>query len=283
MNHKKQFFGTTYHDDHWGTSGKPVLHFFHANSYCSGMYLPFLKPLLSDYEIFALEIPGHGRSNWDGLIQSWEDLADYFIQYLDSLDCAKPVVGMGHSIGGVVSMIAAVRRPDLFSKLVLLDPVLLPARILAIIRFANLVGYRYKTPLISGATRRRRHFPSREAARQHYAGKRTFKHWQPEVFDAYVACGFRNARDGGVELSCSPELEISIYRSIPTNVWQYVRKIQTPTLILGGDRTDTLLPQAIKRLEKFQHRIKTRVVPGSHLFPFEYPNEAMVAIKEFLE
>ena len=283
MTPNKQSFGTHFVADHWGTPGKPIIHFFHANSYCSGMYLPFLKPLLADYEIYALEIPGHGRSNWEGVIQSWEELADYFIQYLDSLACEKPIIGMGHSIGGVVSMIAAVRRPELFHKLVLLDPVLLPARILTLIRLSNLVGYRYKTPLISSATRRRRHFPSREAARQHYAGKRAFKHWQPEVFDAYVACGFRNAKDGGVELSCSPELEISIYRSIPTNIWGYAKRLHTPTLILGGDRTDTLLPAARKRLEKYQRWITTREVPGSHLFPFEFPLEAMVAIKEFLE
>lgn len=282
MTRQKQSFGTHYIADHWGTPGRPTLHFFHANSYCVGMYRPFLKPLLDDYEIQALEIPGHGRSDWDGLIQSWEDLADYFIQYIDSLDCAKPIIGMGHSIGGVVSMIAAVRRPELFHKLVLLDPVLLPARILTLIRLSNLVGYRYKTPLISSATRRRRHFPSRDAARQHYAGKRAFKHWQPEVFDAYVAGGFRDSKAGGVELSCSPELEISIYRSIPTNVWRYVNRLQTPTLILGGDRSDALLPAAKFRLGRFQRWITTRTVPGSHLFPFEYPHEAMLAIKEFL-
>lgn len=274
--------GTAYLAEHWGTPGKPVLHFLHANSYCAGMYAPFLQPLFPEYDIHALEIPGHGRSEWSGEMESWSDLADYLVQFLDQAKFTKPVIGMGHSIGGVATLMAAVQRPDLFSKLVLLDPVLLPPKMLFMIRLANLLHYQYSTPLIKSANRRRRHFPSRESARMQYGKKRAFKRWKPEFLDAYVECGFKPARDGGVELSCSPELEISIYRSIPTDAWRYVQRLKTPTLILGGEYTDTLLPPSRKKLSRYTPLILTKTVPGGHLFPFEYPLEAMQRIKEFL-
>lgn len=274
--------GTDYTAEHWGTPGKPTLHFLHANSYCAGMYAPFLEPLFAEYDIYALEIPGHGRSEWSGKMERWSDLADYLIRYLDRAELSKPIIGVGHSIGGVATMMAAVERPDLFSRLILLDPVLLPPKMLFMIKLANLFHYRYSTPLIKSASRRRKHFPSREAAREQYEKKRAFKHWKPAFLDAYVECGFRPDKKGGVELSCSPELEISIYRSIPINAWQYVKNLKTPTLILGGEKTDTLLPASRKKLAKRTPEIITKTVPGSHLFPFEYPREAMLQMKEFL-
>ncbi|MCF7841868.1 MAG: alpha/beta hydrolase [Lentisphaeria bacterium] len=276
-------FGKEYRAEHWGTRGNPGLHFLHANSYCAGMYAPFLQPLFPDYDIHALEIPGHGRSAWSGKMERWSDLADYLIAFLDNADVAKPLIGMGHSIGGVATLIAAVQRPDLFKKLVLLDPVLLPPKMLFMIRLANLVHYQYSTPLIKSADRRRRHFASRKAARAQYEKKRAFKRWKPEFLDAYVECGFQPAKDGGVELSCSPELEISIYRSIPTDAWRYVQRLKTPTLILGGEYTDTLLPPSRKKLARYTPLILTKTVPGGHLFPFEHPAEAMQPIKEFLQ
>lgn len=267
----------------WGTPGKPVLHFLHANSYCAGMYAPFLEPLFSEYDIYALEIPGHGRSGWSGKMERWSDLADYLIRYLDQAEFSKPVIGMGHSIGGVATVMAAVERPDLFSKLALLDPVLLPPKMLLMIKLANFFHYQYSMPLIKSAHRRRRHFPSRQAVLEQYGKKRAFKYWQPEFLKAYVECGFRPDKKGGVELSCSPDLEISIYRSIPTNVWRYIKRLQAPTLILGGEHTDTLLPASRKKLARRAPEIVTKTVPGGHLFPFEYPAQAMQQIKEFLK
>ncbi len=275
-------FGNDYTVEHWGAPGSPAIHFFHANGFCAGLYAPFLSPLFQEFDIYALEIPGHGRSGWTGLIHHWEDLTDYLIDYLDRLECEKPLIGMGHSIGGVVSLMAAVRRPELFKKLVLLDPILLPPRLTFMLRLANFLHFRYTTPIIAKAERRRRYFPSRTAAREHYARKNAFQHWQSGFLDAYIACGFKPAAEKGVELCCSPQLEASIYRAIPTTVWRYARRLTIPTLVLGGEQSDALLPAARKRLEKLNPRITIRTIPGSHLFPFEYPAQALRQIREFI-
>ena len=53
--------------------------------------------------------------------RSWKDFRDDLVALLDALD-QPPVVLSGHSMGGTVSLLAAARRPDKVSSLVLFDP-----------------------------------------------------------------------------------------------------------------------------------------------------------------
>ena len=276
-------FPSTYTFEHWGTPGKSAVHFLHANSFCASMYHDFLSPLFPDYDVWALEIPGHGKSDWPGTIDKWEDLADYFIDYLDTSEIPKPLMGIGHSIGGVVTLFAAVMRPDLFSNIILLDPVILPAKILMKVRLARFFHFEHASPLIQKAKRRKRSFPDREAAIDHYRKKRAFRDWQPGIVEAYVDGGFKTQSNGSLEISCAPELEASIYRSLPTNVRKYEKKLHTPTLVLAGKNSDTLFPVVQHRLKKLEQWVKVEQVPGSHLFPFENPGAAMEQILEFIK
>ena len=52
---------------------------------------------------------------------SLEGYADDVVQILEALD-AGPVVFVGHSVSAMIGVLAAVRRPDLFDRLVLVGP-----------------------------------------------------------------------------------------------------------------------------------------------------------------
>ncbi|RAV07007.1 alpha/beta hydrolase [Mycolicibacterium sp. GF69] len=71
---------------------------------------------LPERTILAPDLLGHGRSSWaapwtiDANIAALSDLLD------------GPVVVVGHSFGGAVALNLAAARPDLVSRLVLLDP-----------------------------------------------------------------------------------------------------------------------------------------------------------------
>ena len=104
---------------------KPPLHFSHANGFPVSMYLPWMTELALDFRVMGLSLRGQ-----DGLgegISSWHRVALDLAGFLETREVG-PVVGVGHSIGAVTTMLCAARRPDLFSRIVLLDPPLFPRR-----------------------------------------------------------------------------------------------------------------------------------------------------------
>lgn len=75
---------------------------------------------LPEFSIAAPDLIGHGRSSWSApwtLDANVAALAD-----LLAADADGPVVVVGHSFGGAVTLDLAAARPDLVASLVLLDP-----------------------------------------------------------------------------------------------------------------------------------------------------------------
>ncbi|MHA3722579.1 alpha/beta fold hydrolase [Leucobacter sp. HY1910] len=68
-----------------------------------------------------VDLPNHGQSGWTEHI-SYEELADLVAEHLRAGFAAGGPVGViGHSMGGKVAMVLALRHPDLVRKLVVLD------------------------------------------------------------------------------------------------------------------------------------------------------------------
>ena len=87
---------------------KPLLHFFHANGFPTAVYLPLLQELTSQFRVIGLSLPG--QDGLGGEIESWEAIADHLTDFIGSLNLG-PVIGVGHSIGAVCTMIGAVKKP----------------------------------------------------------------------------------------------------------------------------------------------------------------------------
>ncbi|MCF7808699.1 MAG: alpha/beta hydrolase [Candidatus Marinimicrobia bacterium] len=266
----------------FGGSTSGSILFLHANSFSAQMYQDFFSSLTDRYQVLAPDLPGHGQSCWSGRIHSWESLADYYLEKLDLNSVKKPIIGMGHSIGGIVILFIALKRPDLFSRIVLLDPVLPPKRFLAIMRVFRLLSIAHLNPLSRRAKRRRQVFESRRQAYSLYQKKSVFSNWKPGFLQAYVDTCFRQDEKGSVRLACSPELESSIYQSIPLQVWSLPKKISLPALFLIGDHSDTVNARGVRRLKKTGKQSQVELLNGGHLFPFENPEDSMTVIKEFL-
>jgi pimeloyl-ACP methyl ester carboxylesterase len=265
-----------------GTAKQGTLLFLHANSYSADLYQPFLDPLYQDFEIWAPDLPGHGDSRWIGRIQDWNDLANYFIEHLEQNDRPKKLIGMGHSIGAILIIIMAIKRPRWFSKIILLDPVLLPKPIFWAIRVLRLFSLSHLIPLAKATKRRKQIFSSREQALEHYSKKVVFSRWKPQFLKQYVDTCLYPTADGHYQLSCAPQLESSIYQSIPANAWSLLKRLSTPALFIIGEHSDTVNQRGFRRIRKIRGEQEVRNINGGHLFPFEQPEATMVLIREFL-
>jgi pimeloyl-ACP methyl ester carboxylesterase len=268
----------------WKGSG-PQLHLLHANGFCAGTYSPFIRYLVDDFHIFASDVRGHGASHHPDIerIRSWTVFAKD-LKTLIEQTMVPPVIGMGHSLGAVTTYIAAAKFPHLFSGIVLIDPVILPYKVLWLIAAAKILGMRGKLPLAKGARRRRRVFKGKKQALKLFAaGRGIFKSWSKEFVQAYLECGLLEKDSETAVLTCDPELEAQIFESVPVDVWRYAKKISCPVLAVRGALSDTFYPDAAQRLKDRISDFELATIPETgHFIPMEKPEKCARVIRDFI-
>lgn len=86
---------------------------------------------------------------------------------------------------------------------------------------------------------RRETFNDRDSARDYFAGKSLFRHFDPDCLDAYVEHGLQVVEQG-LQLRFDPATEISIYRSIPHTSPAPARQLQVPLAMVRGNRSNVI-------------------------------------------
>lgn len=208
--------------------------------------------------------------------EGWPHLVEQLISNLETK--GEPVYGVGHSLGGYLNYLAAVKRPKLFRGVVLLDAPLIGAfrgRLLGATKRLGIVDR--VTP--AGATRdRRSHWRSAEEARVHFRTRKLFRNFTPECLDDYVQHGLVK-KNSGLSLKIDPRIEYEIYRTIPHDMMRHLPNLSVPAAFIGGADSDVVRRV---RLAGMRPRFTFRKVPGGHLFPFEHPREAARSIAQAL-
>jgi pimeloyl-ACP methyl ester carboxylesterase len=108
----------------WRGDGPPVLliHGMAASLYDWEKLIPALA--ISGYRAYALDLLGHGESVKPEDVGQYriEALFAYLKEWIDKLDLETPPVLVGHSLGGYLSLVYAQSHPDKVRGLVLIDP-----------------------------------------------------------------------------------------------------------------------------------------------------------------
>lgn len=79
------------------------------------------KALVPDLHSLLVDLPNHGRSGWTDSVD-YVDVADAVAEHLRGGFAADgPVSVVGHSMGGKIAMVLALRHPDLVDRLVVVD------------------------------------------------------------------------------------------------------------------------------------------------------------------
>ncbi len=263
----------------------PPLHFAHANGYPPECYRPLLTELSAHYHVLAM----HQRPLWPDVqpdsINDWHPLTDDLFRFLDERD-PGPVIGVGHSLGGIVTLRAALRQPERFQALVLIDPVLFPPAMIAAMRLVRTFGLSYRLhPLVQGTLRRRRVFASREVLLRGYRRKSIFRYMDDASLEAYVEGLTRPRPDGQHELAYSPEWEARIYVTgvwHDTDIWRGLPKLQIPLLIIRGAETDTFWASTARQVKrKLPSAQIVTLEKATHLVPLEQPGKVVEHIRNF--
>jgi pimeloyl-ACP methyl ester carboxylesterase len=264
----------------------PLVHLAPANGFPPATYLPALTPILPRHRVVCLP----PRAMWfptppvPDAPGEWDGLADDLLAGIEAHGL-PPLLAIGHSFGAVATVIAAARAPARFRALALLDPTIFIPPVLDQIREQKRRGELASRPLAQGARKRRDRFESAQEAFAYWREKALFRDWSDDAVRRYAAAMLRPAPDGGFTLSWSPLWEAWYYESIHTETWSALARLPDtlPILVIGGERSDTFLPEARALLAGALPRGTHRVLPGhGHLFPHSAPEETGRMLSEWL-
>jgi pimeloyl-ACP methyl ester carboxylesterase len=270
----------------FGGTGAP-LHFLHANGYPPTCYAPLLELLKPHFHVIGM----HLRPLWpdekpEGL-RDWNPLADDFLRFLSDRE-PDPVIGVGHSVGGIVALRAALKEPRRFLALVLIDPVLFPPYFILFWNLVRTLGLGWKHhPRISGALGRRRHFDNLELVFRGYRRKDVFRRLSDENLRAYIKGMTRPRPEGGYELVYSPEWEALIYYTgiwRDLDLWRGLKSLNAPTLFIRGAQSDTFWAKTATRVQRTNPKVQIETLEkATHILPLEEPEKVSRLIIEFVD
>ncbi len=159
--------------------------------------------------IVAIDQRGHGAS--DALMfHNWSEFGEDLIAVLTALELSQ-VEAVGHSMGGHASVAAAAKQSALFSKLLLIDPVILEPGFYSMWDDKVLQGDPQHP-----AARRRSEFSSRDEMYDRYRERLPFSLFTDQAMRDYCQHGLIDC-DEGVRLACPPNFEARIYDSACSN------------------------------------------------------------------
>jgi pimeloyl-ACP methyl ester carboxylesterase len=265
----------------WGGDG-PLLHFAHANGFPPGTYRKLLEELTEGHNVVSMSARPLWPDSKPQVLRDWSVFADDLRSEFEHRGL-RGVVGVGHSLGAVTSLLAAAADPGLFSAVIAIDPLILTGAHSIFWGTVKSIGLAGRISLVRGARRRRELWSGRAEALNTYSGKKIFANWDPGVLDDYVNAGMIDLPQGGVRLRYPREWEARIFSAGPHNLWPRLRKVSVPTLFVQGEHSDTFVDAARTRVEREVPAAQTVVVAdSSHFVPMERPAELVRVINEFL-
>ena len=226
--------GMNFHLLEWGDPGKPGVLMLHGASQQAHSWDFISLGLSSEYHVLVLDQRGHGDSDWapDG---------DYSIEAAQrDLDGIVDALGlsdfnlMGHSMGGRNSFVWASRHPGMLRSLTIVDtgPETVPRGSDRIRRFRELPDnldtfeeFADRVQEYTGRSREQVLGALKYSIRQGADGKWTWK------YDKVMR------QSGRTESYWTPE-----------QLWDCVKRIDCPTLVTRGDRSDIFAAETMDRM-----------------------------------
>jgi sigma-B regulation protein RsbQ len=107
-----------------GDGTQPIL-FAHGFGCDQNMWRRIVPAFLNDYRVILFDYVGAGKSDWSAYTsERYSSLDGYARDVLDiceALDLTQ-VIFVGHSVSGMIGLLAAIRAPERFAQLILVSP-----------------------------------------------------------------------------------------------------------------------------------------------------------------
>jgi pimeloyl-ACP methyl ester carboxylesterase len=265
----------------WGGEG-PLALLHHANGFCKGVFARVAEGLRQDFRVVAMDARGHGDSSqvagpdafaWPAFAQDLGAVAERLTH-----EAGRPIaLGLGHSFGGTAMLAAAAMRPELFERLLLVDPVISPP-----LEVSPPERLEHMNRMVDAARNRRAEFASRAEARAWWAQRSLFADWQAEALDLYVLDGLRETDRGSVVLKCPGRVEAAVFGATERfDLQALAPRVRQPTLWLWAARGN-FPREAYEALAGQMVAARVESLDVGHLIPMERPDLVVEAARRLV-
>jgi pimeloyl-ACP methyl ester carboxylesterase len=279
--------GPVHYLDFGGPSDGPVVVCVHGLGGSAVNWVAIAPMLTARCRVLAPDLAGHGltpSSRRGTSVTANRALLHRFIESVTG----GPVILMGNSMGGMISLLQADTAPGLVAGLVLVDAALpmVPARPDPVV---TALFAMYATPLLGGLMmdRRRRMSPEAAVAATLSLCCVDASRISADVVAQHVEVARRRAGVTGIEQDFLAAARSVVSTAGFVRGWPYrriIRTIQAPVLLVHGDR-DRLVPLAAARAAARQNPSWTLTVLHDlgHVPQLEAPRDTANAILDWLD
>mgnify|MGYP004701239229 CR=1 FL=1 len=236
-----------------------------------------LAPWLTDVQLVAIDLPGHGLSDWrhEHAYYHFVDWLNELVELIPQLS-SEPIILIGHSMGGMIASVLAATCPELVAQLVLIDSlgVITQADERTVEQLREAILARQKTPL-----RRQLGYPDLHAAAQA----------RLRDSDLDLPSALLLAQRGTVERAqrwywhLDGRLRLpSAFRWNTTQARQLISAISAPVLAIIALDGLMMVKQAQTTFADAYPRLKLVELSGGHHLHLTHAQQVAQVINEFL-
>lgn len=263
--------GLRLHYTEWGPPTAPPVLMLHGLNVQCHTWDPFARELAERYHVIAMDMRGHGDSDWAPGGYRVRSMARDVHGLIDALGLG-PVHLVGHSAGVRVAIAVAGERPETVRRLALSDagPANSKSGAVAMRDFIR-------------ATTNLRGFRDEREARDFYLS--FHPEWQPEFIDLHVRYQLRRNWAGKLVPKADPDVQwITGSVSLPDvdYLWEMSKLLAMPTLLMVGRTSNVLDEEVVGKMLATMPNATVRWFDAGHYFLREKPGEFLEVLTAFL-
>lgn len=257
------------HVQDYGTAGKTPMLCMHGSA-ANGHWYDFVAGgFTDDYHVLAPDQRGHGDSEWDRSATpryTYDDYAADIHALTEKLDL-RDFVLVGHSMGGLVSIVYASTYPGRAKAFIMIDS------------SVNMSPDRIATMNAVGA-REGNSYADQDEFVEKFKIRPSGSSATPEIVRHLARHAGRQFEDG----RWRNKVDRNVYAlRVGRNLIPCWERIKIPALLMKGDRSQRVTPQIISEIQALAPQVEVDEVPGcDHHVTLDNPPGFVEVAKKFL-
>ena len=268
VSHFVEANGVKLHYLDYGAAGRRPMLCIHGGA-AHAHWFDFVAPgLTPDHHVLALDLRGHGDSAWaDPHTYSWKAYAEDLNAVAEKLDLTDFVL-IGHSMGGMISLVYAATHPGRVGRLVIVDTIML----MPMDRVSRMQEF--------GARPARSYASQEELVARYRLEPAETQMAAPEVIRRMAVHSGRQDASGRWHHKADRRVYASFEQIAGVPLWE---KVKAPALVIKGERSTRFTPEVLAEVRARAPQVEMAEVPASdHHITLDNPQGFVDVVREFL-
>ena len=260
--------GVRLHYLDYGTAGRRPMLCVHGGA-AHAHWFDFVAPgFTPDHHVFSLDLRGHGDSAWaDPHTYSFKIYAEDVNALVEKLDL-RDFVLIGHSMGGMISLVYAATHPGRVGRLVMVDSIML-------MPMDNVSKMRE-----FGARPARSYATQEELIARYRLEPAETQMAAPEVIHRMAIHSGRQDADGRWQHKADRRVYANFERIAGVPLWE---KVKVPALAIRGERSTRFTPEVLAEIRARAPQVQMAEVSASdHHITLDNPQGFVDVVQTFL-